>query len=85
MPQVAKPVIKERAARLRAAGEAALIRHFARHVGEVREALVERGASARLADFTQVTLSDAGLEAGRTYPVRLTGHDGKQLLGAPLT
>ena len=85
MPQVARTVIKERAARLRAAGEAALIRHFARHVGEVREALVERGASARLADFTQVTLTDAGLEAGRAHLVRLTGHDGKQLLGTPLT
>ncbi|MBI1399777.1 tRNA (N(6)-L-threonylcarbamoyladenosine(37)-C(2))-methylthiotransferase MtaB [Hyphomonas sp.] len=85
MPQVAKADIKTRAARLRAAGEAALTRHFARHVGEVREALVERGPAARLSDFTQVLLSDSGLEAGRTAPVRITGHDGKQLLGTPLT
>lgn len=85
MPQVAKAEIKTRAARLRAAGDAALARHFARHVGEVREALVERGPAARLADFTQVLLSDSGLEAGRTAPVRITGHDGKQLLGTPLT
>jgi threonylcarbamoyladenosine tRNA methylthiotransferase MtaB len=85
MPQVAKAEIKARAARLRAAGEAALTRHFARHVGEVREALVERGPAARLSDFTQVLLSDSGLEAGRTAPVRITGHDGKQLLGTPLT
>jgi threonylcarbamoyladenosine tRNA methylthiotransferase MtaB len=85
MPQVAKAEIKARAARLRAAGDTALTRHFARHVGEVREALVERGAAARLADFTQVLLSDSGLEAGRTAPVRITGHDGKQLLGTPLT
>ena len=84
MPQVAKAEIKTRAARLRAKGDAVLAAHFARHVGEVREALVERGASARLADFTQVLLSDAGLEAGRTAPVRITGHDGKQLLGTPL-
>jgi threonylcarbamoyladenosine tRNA methylthiotransferase MtaB len=85
MPQVAKAEIKTRAARLRAAGDAALTRHFTRHVGEVREALVERGPAARLSDFTQVLLSDSGLEAGRTAPVRITGDDGKQLLGTPLT
>ncbi len=85
MPQVAKAESKTRAARLRAAGDAALTRHFTRHVGEVREALVERGPAARLSDFTQVLLSDSGLEAGRTAPVRITGHDGKQLLGTPLT
>jgi threonylcarbamoyladenosine tRNA methylthiotransferase MtaB len=85
MPQVAKPVIKERAARLRAAGDAALARHFARHVGEVREALIERGLAARLPDFTPVRLSAPAGEGGRTLPVRMTGHDGKQLLGTPLT
>jgi threonylcarbamoyladenosine tRNA methylthiotransferase MtaB len=85
MPQVAKAEIKARAARLRAAGDAALTRHFARHDGGVREALVERGPAARLPDFTPVLLSDSGLEAGRTAPVRITGHDGKQLLGTPLT
>ena len=84
MPQVAKPEIKARAARLRAAGEAALVRHFARHVGEVREALVERGTAARLPDFTQVAL-DADGEGGQIVPVRITGHDGKQLLGETLT
>lgn len=85
MPQVAKPVVKERAARLRAAGEAALTRHFARHVGEIREALIERGLAARLPDFTQVRLFAPAGEGGRTLPVRMTGHDGKQLLGTPLT
>ena len=85
MPQVARPEIKARAARLRAAGEAALVRHFDRHLGAVREALVERGPAARLPDFTQVRLErDAG-EGGRMLPVRITGHDGKQLLGTPLT
>lgn len=85
MPQVAKPEIKARAARLRAAGEAALVRHFARHVGETREALVERGTAARLPDFTQVALSAATGEGGQTVPVRIIGHDGKQLLGEALT
>ena len=85
MPQVAKPVIKERAAHLRAAGEAALSRHFARHVGEVREALIERGLAARLPDFTQVRLSAPAGESGQILPVRISSHDGKQLLGKPLT
>ncbi len=85
MPQVAKPEIKARAARLRAAGEAALVRHFARHLGGERAALVERGTAARLADFTQVKLSQPAGEGGRLLPVRITGHDGKQLLGTPLS
>ena len=85
MPQLAKPLIKERAARLRAAGEAALIRHFDRHLGQVREALIERAAAARLSDFTQVKLERQAGEGGRIVPVRITGHDGKQLLGTPLS
>lgn len=84
MPQLAKPLIKARAARLRAAGEAALLRHFTRHVGAVRGALIERGTMARLSDFTQVRLSREAGEGGRMLPVQITGHDGKQLLGTPL-
>ena len=84
MPQVAKPLVKERAARLRAAGEAALLRHFTRHVGETRAALLERGLAARLPDFTPVRLSAPAGEGGQVLPVRITGHDGKQLLGTYL-
>ncbi|MEZ5987271.1 MAG: tRNA (N(6)-L-threonylcarbamoyladenosine(37)-C(2))-methylthiotransferase MtaB [Hyphomonas sp.] len=43
MPQLDKAVVKERAARLRETGENALKTHFSRHIGEIREALVERG------------------------------------------
>lgn len=57
MPQLEKALIKARAAALRATGDAALKRHNARHIGQERLALVERGGIARLADFTQVTLS----------------------------
>ena len=81
MPQVTKPLVKERAAQLRAAGEAALARHFARHVGEVRSALLERDLAARLPDFTPVRLDRPAGEGGCVLPVRITGHDGKQLLG----
>ena len=82
MPQVDGAVIKQRAARLRAAGEAALGRHLQSHIGKEAVALVERGSSARLPDFTQVTLErDAQELAGRTVAVQLVSHDGKTLKG----
>ena len=82
MPQVDGGVIKARAARLRAAGEAALAKHLAGHVGTEAEALVERGSQARLPDFSPVTLNTDGQHlAGRTARVRLVGHDGKTLQG----
>ena len=50
MPQVAGPAVKERAARLRAAGEAALAAHPRRQVGSDVELLMERdGARAHAA------------------------------------
>ncbi|KCZ49554.1 MULTISPECIES: tRNA (N(6)-L-threonylcarbamoyladenosine(37)-C(2))-methylthiotransferase MtaB [unclassified Hyphomonas] len=81
MPQLEKAVIKERAARLREAGENALKTHFSRHIGEMREALVERGTAARLADFTPVKLSRDPGQAGRPVRAHITGHDGRQLIG----
>ncbi|MEQ1709482.1 MAG: tRNA (N(6)-L-threonylcarbamoyladenosine(37)-C(2))-methylthiotransferase MtaB, partial [Terricaulis sp.] len=52
MPQVNRRVVKERAARLRQAGAAALDRHLSAWVGREAYALVEREGFARLADFT---------------------------------
>ncbi len=82
MPQVAKGVVKERAARLREVGEAALQRHLAKYDGQTVDALVERGTSARLPDFTPVRLQAEPGSAGRPVAARIVGHDGKQLLGA---
>ncbi|MEO9970246.1 MAG: tRNA (N(6)-L-threonylcarbamoyladenosine(37)-C(2))-methylthiotransferase MtaB [Hyphomonadaceae bacterium] len=82
MPQVDGGVIKQRAARLRAAGDAALGKHLQSHIGRDAIALVERGTSARLPDFTPVTLENDGQDlAGRTVQVRLVSHDGKTLKG----
>ena len=82
MPQLDGAVIKQRAAGLRAAGEAALGRHLQSHIGTEAIALVERGSSARLPDFTPVTLErDAQELAGRTVAVGLVSHDGKTLKG----
>lgn len=80
MPQLPRPLVKARAARLRDAGAATLARHLARHVGTERHILAERGGMARLDDFTPVRLS-AALEAGKLAKARITGHDGAVLLG----
>ncbi|PPD14164.1 MAG: tRNA (N(6)-L-threonylcarbamoyladenosine(37)-C(2))-methylthiotransferase MtaB [Methylobacterium sp.] len=80
MPQVAKPVIKERAARLREAGALALRRHLARHVGKTANILVERETMARLDDFTPVQLA-APAEPGTLQTARMTGIAGSMLTG----
>jgi threonylcarbamoyladenosine tRNA methylthiotransferase MtaB len=49
-------MIKQRAARLREAGDAALRRHLDAWVGREANALVERDGFARLFDFTQVRI-----------------------------
>src|SRR6185503_11144841 len=54
MPPVAKAQVKARAARLRAAGEAAWARHLAAQAGRTLLGLVEREGIARAEDFTEI-------------------------------
>ncbi|HVY85388.1 MAG TPA: tRNA (N(6)-L-threonylcarbamoyladenosine(37)-C(2))-methylthiotransferase MtaB [Caulobacterales bacterium] len=82
MPQLDRGLIKQRAARLRAKGAEALVRHLDRWVDREAEALVERDGLARLPDFTSVSLASPE-PAGRRVRLRLTAHDGAQLLGVP--
>ena len=56
MPQVPPAQRKARAARLRAAGDAALARFLAGKVGETAEVLVERGTDGRTEDYAPVRL-----------------------------
>ncbi|BBU60429.1 tRNA (N(6)-L-threonylcarbamoyladenosine(37)-C(2))-methylthiotran sferase MtaB [Methylosinus sp. C49] len=79
MPQVNGALVKERAARLRAAGDAALIRHLDAQIGKTLRVLTEKGGMARAEDFT--ALRTPGAEAGRMLDMRVTGHDGKALSG----
>jgi threonylcarbamoyladenosine tRNA methylthiotransferase MtaB len=81
MPLVAKDIVKERAARLRAVGAALLERHLASQVGRRVEALVERDGRARAADFTEIGFSGVA-EVGRLVSLTITGHDGRQAIGA---
>ena len=77
MPAVAGAVVKERAARLRAAGDAALGRHLDRQVGRRITALVERPGFARAEDFTELAF-DGQAAAGALVAGRVTGHDGRR-------
>jgi threonylcarbamoyladenosine tRNA methylthiotransferase MtaB len=75
MPPVARPVVKARAARLRAAGEAALARHLQRQVGRVVTGLVERDGVARAEDFTEIAFTGQAV-VGAIVPMRITGFEG---------
>jgi threonylcarbamoyladenosine tRNA methylthiotransferase MtaB len=81
MPQVARAVIKERAARLREKGEAALRRHLEHEVGARRRVLTESPSLARTEQFTPVRLM-APVASGVILDVEIASHDGRQLLAA---
>jgi threonylcarbamoyladenosine tRNA methylthiotransferase MtaB len=81
MPQVARDVVKERARRLRARGEAALRRHLDSEIGAQRRVLTESQTTGRTEHFTQVQLN-APAEPGVILDLTVTGHDGRQLLAA---
>ncbi len=79
MPPVRGPVVKARAARLRAAGDAALARHLQRQVGRTLAGLVERDGLARADDFTEIAF-EGPAQVGEIVPLLVTGHDGKRVL-----
>jgi len=79
MPPVAKAEVKARAARLRAAGEAALARHLQRQEGRTVAGLVERSGVARAEDFTEIAFSGEA-RPGEIVSLVVTGHDGVRVL-----
>ena len=79
MPQLDRHTIKARAGRLRERGARALVRHLDGEVGAIRSVLVEDGACGHTAHFAKVALAVPG-EPGGLVDLRITGHDGKQLL-----
>lgn len=84
MPQVAGEVRRERAARLRAAGDAALAAHLAEQVGGTAEVLVETGEEGHTPHYARVRLV-GGAPAGALVRVRLAEARGDHLLGDPLS
>ena len=74
MPQLPGQVVKERAARLRAAGADALARHLASLKGHDVELLVEQDFVARSPTYAPVRLA-ASLPGGLLLRARITGAD----------
>ncbi|KXF79259.1 tRNA (N(6)-L-threonylcarbamoyladenosine(37)-C(2))-methylthiotransferase MtaB [Paramesorhizobium deserti] len=81
MPQVARQIVKERAARLRAEGDRAYAAHLKKLEGTVQKILVEREGIGRTEGFT-LTALDGG-ELGGIVERRIVGHDGDKLIAAP--
>jgi len=80
MPQLDRAVVRDRAERLRAAGDAALSRHLGAQIGRTVSAIVEKPGHGRAEDFTEVAFAGAGV-AGEIVRLRITGHDGRRAAG----
>jgi threonylcarbamoyladenosine tRNA methylthiotransferase MtaB len=81
MPQVKREIVKERAQRLRSAGEAAYRRHLDSLAGTAQQVLVEREGLGRTEGFT-LTRLDTG-KPGEIVAATITGHDGERLIAEP--
>ncbi|MBB1497890.1 tRNA (N(6)-L-threonylcarbamoyladenosine(37)-C(2))-methylthiotransferase MtaB [Paracoccus sp. MC1862] len=78
MPRVPGPAIKDRAARLRAVGKAALAAHLQAQVGRSHRVLTEGPRIGRTEQFTEVSFAH-DLPEGALVEVTITGHDGARL------
>ncbi len=79
MPQVDGNAIRDRAARLRAAGQVAVHRHLDAQVGQVKTILTERSDLGRTEQFTEAVFETPQSE-GALIKARITGHDGARLM-----
>lgn len=79
MPQLPGGVVRERAGRLRAAGEAALAAHLAAEVGRAHAVLTEGPRMGRTEHFTEVAFASDQPE-GRIIRATITGAAGGRLL-----
>ncbi|MEO1241597.1 MAG: tRNA (N(6)-L-threonylcarbamoyladenosine(37)-C(2))-methylthiotransferase MtaB [Pseudomonadota bacterium] len=84
MPQLARPVIKERAARLRAKGAQSLHAFLNGLVGRKEDAVIESGGRARLSNFASVKLAAPVGDVGDVARVRLTARHDDMMLGEVL-
>ncbi len=82
MPQVDRSLVRERAARLRAAGEAALAAHLDHEEGALRNVLVEQNGFGRTEHFT-LTEIDADTP-GEIVRARVTGRTARALVATAL-
>ncbi len=82
MPQLPPAIVKNRAARLREKGEAALRSHLESEIGKSRTVLVERGGFGRTEQFTRVEI--AGFEHGSMIAAHIVGATARSLVGRPV-
>jgi threonylcarbamoyladenosine tRNA methylthiotransferase MtaB len=80
MPQISRDIVKERAARLRAKGEASLRARLDRLTGNTHDILVEKAGLGRTPCFASVAFEGAA-EPGSIAPARMIGRDGRLLRG----
>jgi threonylcarbamoyladenosine tRNA methylthiotransferase MtaB len=77
MPQVSGEKIRERARRLRAAGESALKKRLASEKGATRHVLIESATQGRTEHFLPVAIK--GETPGAVRALTITGNDGARL------
>jgi threonylcarbamoyladenosine tRNA methylthiotransferase MtaB len=80
MPPVAREFIRERAKRLREAGDAPLRKHLDEQTGKFFKVMTERGGIGRTEDFTRVRIGD--ILPSQMIEVVIAGHDGVTLEAA---
>jgi threonylcarbamoyladenosine tRNA methylthiotransferase MtaB len=80
MPQLARPLVKERAARLRDKGAQALSGFLAAQAGSEVDLLMEQDGIGRTPQFAEVCVP-RGVPVGSLVRARVAGHDGRRLMG----
>jgi threonylcarbamoyladenosine tRNA methylthiotransferase MtaB len=83
MPPVAAAVVKERAARLRSAGEAMLAAELRSRVGGETDVLIERSGMGRAAFYAEVGFAGSG-NPGAVRRMRLVDSGARRLVGVPV-
>jgi threonylcarbamoyladenosine tRNA methylthiotransferase MtaB len=79
MPAVKGPLIKDRAARLRAAGDNALIRHLTAQIGQTHRILMESPRMGRTEQFTEVDFT-ADQPEGQIVTRQISARNGMRLM-----
>ena len=83
IPRLSGAVIRERAARLRAAGDAALAADLATRIGAETDVLIARPGMGRAAFYAAVS-SEAAATEGVIQRMRIIGTGGRSLIGVPV-
>jgi len=80
MPQVEKAARKQRAARLRSAGQTQMQKFLKQHINKERQVVVEQNNIGRTEHFAAVRL-ETDLSVGALAKIKTTSIDGEYLLG----